>query len=122
MNNWIALIDLPAGTDGVHGGKNPWHLQALRITPAGDHGHWWEANATEPDRGLTVFRDENDQVCRIVLVSSEPFESAALTYNLNARVFGSPTLWPLAHRPQSREGKSFGWVWTFDEESPFPFR
>lgn len=121
MNNWIALVDLPAGTDGVEGGKEPWQLRVIRVSPEEEFGHWWEVNADEPSHGLTVYRDHSNEICRVDLVSNLPFENAARAHNLNTSVFGSPTLWPLIHRPLTREGKSAGWLWTFSEMKPFPF-
>jgi hypothetical protein len=122
MNEWIALVDLPAGTDG-YSGKEAWQLQVIRITD-NESGHWWVVHPDEPQQGLTVYRNQKNEICRIDLVSNLSFEDAARFHNLNPSVFGSPTLWPLAHRQLILEVKSTestGWLWTFSENEPFPF-
>ena len=115
-------MHLPAGTDGIHGGREPWTVQIIRTTAIEEYGHWWQMNAEEPEQsGLTIFRDEADQICRVTLVSAEAFEVAATRHGLDPEVFGSPTLWPAAHRPEGRSGRAFGWAWTFSGADPFPF-
>ena len=121
MTNWIALIDLPPDTDGVSGGKEPWSLRVIRVASNPESLHWWEVNGDQPSSGLTIFRDEKNEICRVDLVSNLPFEDAARVHGLDTRVFGSPTLWPLIHRPVTQAGRSTGWLWTFSEEEPFPF-
>lgn len=122
MQKWISVIKLPVGTNGVSGGKKPWTLQVIRLSPGSGSSHWWEVNREITASGLTTYRDHDGEICMIELASRESFENAAVTHNLNTLVFGSPTLWPCIHHSASRDSQEIGWAWTFSEHAPFPFR
>lgn len=111
---WVSTIQLEPLASGTGGGGR-WRLEVQRTTPPQPWEDWWplEAEESDDDQELQVFRDGSGQVCRVVLAGVGPFEDAADTYGLDSRVFGSMTLWP-GVGPRA-------WVWTFREGEPFPF-
>jgi hypothetical protein len=117
-SDWVSIIDLPYGADGLVGG-GPWRLQVIRTSYSRGHfGGWWALHTAVTTRGSTVHFDEVGDACRVEVVSSEPFEEAAEQYGLDPEVFGSPTLWPGV----SNQVAERGWMWTFtDMPEPFPF-
>lgn len=123
-SEWISTVELSRGVNGLDGG-GPWRLEVLRTDAGERRHHWWpmDSDRKEIRMGagcLTVFRDREGHVCRIVLEDQQSFDEAVRAFGLNPDVFGSETLW--GGGPEYWREGPHGWVWTFHEqESPFPF-